>query len=236
MYDFAMPRPSTKLDTLPRVEIQSRAQWRAWLQAHHATSGSIWLVNYKKSSGGPHVPYDDIVEEALCFGWVDGLVRSLDDRRGMALLSPRKPGSTWSKSNKARVERLIAAGLMTPAGLEKIERAKADGSWTVLDAAEALTLPDDLTAVLRKHKAAGANFAAWSASRRRGLIWWVTSAKRPETRARRIAETVRLAATNAPLDEFPGAPKKRKQKRTPVTQTRAAVAKSPPRGRKRPAR
>lgn len=109
MYDDHMARPTRKLDTLPRVEIQSRAEWRAWLQAHHATSGSIWFVNYKKSSGGPHVPYDDIVEEALCFGWIDGLVRSLDDRRGMALL-PRKPGSSWSKSNKERVERLIAAG------------------------------------------------------------------------------------------------------------------------------
>nr|MCU0246787.1 hypothetical protein [Bryobacter sp.] len=104
-----------KLDDLKRVTVRSRAQWRAWLETNHASTESIWLVTYKKSVASKYLPYDDLVEEALCFGWIDGLMRGLDEQRVMRLLSPRKPKSVWSKLNRERVERLNAAGLMHPA-------------------------------------------------------------------------------------------------------------------------
>ena len=123
---------------LPQIEVTSRAQLRDWLEANCAISGSIWLVTWKKQTPNRHVPYDAIVEEALCFGWVDSLPRKLDEQRTMLLLSPRKLGSAWSAANKARVERLTASGRMTPAGLAAVEAAQADGSWVFLDDVERL--------------------------------------------------------------------------------------------------
>jgi uncharacterized protein YdeI (YjbR/CyaY-like superfamily) len=182
------------LETLPRIEIRSRAQWRSWLATNHASSGSIWLVTYKKAAGPDHVPNADVVEEALCFGWIDSRPAKLDEQRSMLLLSPRKPGSPWSKLNKQRIARLIKAGLMTPAGQAAIDRAKADGSWSIYDEAETLQDPPDLTAALAKSTKARAAWQAFSPSSRRGILWWIISAKRAETRAKRIAETARLAA------------------------------------------
>jgi uncharacterized protein YdeI (YjbR/CyaY-like superfamily) len=180
-----------------RVEISSRQQWRQWLHANWRQSDSIWLVTHKKSEGDKHVPYAAVVEEALCYGWIDSLPRKLDARRGMLLLSPRRAGSPWSALNKRRVASLLKQGLIMPPGQAKIDAAIADGSWTVYDKAESLEEPADLTAALR---AAGteavANFRAFSPSSRRGILWWIASAKRDETRARRLAETARLAAQN----------------------------------------
>jgi uncharacterized protein YdeI (YjbR/CyaY-like superfamily) len=190
-----------RLDDLPRVPIDSRAAWRTWLQRHHATSGSVWLVIHRKGRG-PHVPYDDVVEEALCFGWVDSLVRKLDDDRSMLLLAPRKPGSAWSKPNKERVARLVASGAMTPAGLAKVEAAKAGGTWTKLDAVEALTVPKDLAAAFRKHAGSAARFDAFPRSAKRGILEWIEQAKKPETRARRVAETAALAARNERANQW----------------------------------
>lgn len=184
-----------KLDDIPRVEITSRAQWRAWLRANHRLTSSIWLVRYKKSDPDRYVPYDDVVEEALCFGWIDGLVRGLDERRSMLLLSPRKPGSGWSRLNKQRVARLITAKMMTPAGQAVIDRAKADGSWSALDASEAGLVPPDLKKALAATLGASRQFAGFSESSRRAILQWINAAKKPETRARRIAETARLAAS-----------------------------------------
>ena len=191
-----MARKTSKLATIPQIQFNSRAAWRPCLAAHNNTAGSIWFVNFKKSSGRGHVPYDDIVEEGRCFGWIDGLVRKLDAERSMLLLSRRKPRSTWSKLNKLRVPRLIRAGLMSEAGLAKIKAAKADGSWSALDDAEALRIPPDLAQALRKDAAAKKHFAAFSKSSTRAILWWITSAKRPETRNRRIAETIALASRN----------------------------------------
>ena len=185
-----------KLDSIARVTVRSRAEWRAWLEKHHAQTDSIWLVTYKKASGPLHVPYDSIVEEALCFGWIDGLPRKLDDKRSMLLLSPRRPSSAWSKINKERVERLLAAGLMHPAGLRAVEQAKSDGTWSALDGVETLQVPEDLGAALSRNRTAAAFFAAFPPSSRRGILEWIASAKRPETRAKRIAETVALAERN----------------------------------------
>jgi uncharacterized protein YdeI (YjbR/CyaY-like superfamily) len=129
-----------------QTQAETRAQWRDWLARNHATSPGIWLVTWKKASGRPHLAYDDIVEEALAFGWVDSQPRTVDDQRSARLLTPRKPGSNWSRLNKQRVERLTAAGLMQPAGLAAVAAARANGRWTALEAAENLAEPADLAA------------------------------------------------------------------------------------------
>ncbi|NEP17941.1 MAG: hypothetical protein F6J97_13720 [Leptolyngbya sp. SIO4C1] len=179
-----------------KVEVTSRQQWRDWLAANHQQVESIWLVTYKKAAGDRYLPYDAIVEEALCYGWVDSLPRALDAERTMLLLSPRRPGSAWSKLNKERVAQLSQAGLMQPAGLAKVEQAKQDGSWIFLDEVEALLLPDDLKAALAGYPNAARHFDAFPASAKRGILQWIKSAKRNSTRTQRIAETARLAEQN----------------------------------------
>lgn len=181
---------------------KDRHEWRAWLEANHATAPGIWLIYYKKESGKPRVDYADAVEEALCFGWVDSKPNMLDDERYMQLFSPRKAKSPWSKLNKSRVEKLIAQGLMMPAGLEKIEAAKQDGSWTAYDAIEELAVPPDLEEALAENEAARINFDAFPPSSKKNILWWIESAKRPETRAKRIEETVRLAAQNIKANHY----------------------------------
>lgn len=128
-------------DDREQVQVESRADWRAWLAENYERRDGIWLVTYKKHVPDQYVSYDEVVEEALCFGWIDSLSRKLDEDRSMLWLAPRKAGSGWSKLNKERVERMIAAGLMTPAGMRKIEAARQDGSWNALDAIEALEIP-----------------------------------------------------------------------------------------------
>jgi len=187
-----------------RVQIESRAEWRAWLDANHESAESIWLVTFKKSSGKPYVSYDAMVEEAVCFGWIDSLRWKLDDERSMLLLSPRKPGSAWSKVNKDRVERMNAAGKMHPAGLRKIEQSKADGSWTFLDDVEALIIPDDLVAALAEYENAEENFAAFPRSVKRGILEWIKQAKRAETRSKRVWETAELASKNVRANQYRG--------------------------------
>lgn len=182
------------LDNLERVELQSRSDLRPWLERHHTQTESVWVVTYKKGATSRHVPWAAVVEEALCFGWIDGLPRKLADARSMILLSPRKPGSAWSAINKAKVEKLDAAGLMAPAGLAKVAAAKADGSWSFLDDVETLQLPADLAAALSDNDAARLSFDGFSRSSRHGILEWIKQARRPQTRAGRIAETVRLAA------------------------------------------
>jgi uncharacterized protein YdeI (YjbR/CyaY-like superfamily) len=154
------------------------------------------LVSYKQSTGKASFTYAESVEEALCFGWIDGQTRTLDEERGMQWFAPRRPGSVWAKSNKARVERLIAEGRMTPAGLAKIEAAQADGSWTLLDSVDRLEVPDDLAAAFDAYPDARAHFDAFPRSAKHMILGWIVTAKRPETRAKRIAETARLAQDN----------------------------------------
>jgi uncharacterized protein YdeI (YjbR/CyaY-like superfamily) len=182
--------------TLPdnAVEITSRAAWRAWLKAHHTRTTGIWLVTYKKSDAERHVPYGDVVEEALCFGWIDSKPQKLDAARSMLWLAPRKPRTNWSGLNKRRVEALIASGQMMPSGLAKIAAARADGSWAALDTVEALEIPPDLRAAFKRHTGSAAQFAAFPPSTRRGILEWILNAKRPETRATRVEETATLAA------------------------------------------
>ncbi|MEQ8822457.1 MAG: YdeI/OmpD-associated family protein [Sumerlaeia bacterium] len=186
-------KPATHLD---RVTVETREEWRAWLAANHGQAESIWLVTYKKGASKPYLSYDEIVEEALCFGWVDSLPRKLDDERTMRLLSPRKPKSAWSKVNKERIAKLEREGLMAPAGAEKIAAAKRDASWSFLDDVETLAMPPDLAEALTRHPPATENFNAFPRSAKRGILGWIKLAKRPETRAKRVEETARLAALN----------------------------------------
>jgi uncharacterized protein YdeI (YjbR/CyaY-like superfamily) len=186
-----MPTARAEPDT---VHPTDRRQWRDWLAANHATATGVWLVTYKASSGKPGLAYDEAVEEALCFGWIDGRRDTLDAERSKQYFAPRRPGSPWSAPNKRRLERLIEQGQMAPAGLAMIEAAKRDGSWTAYDAVEALQVPPDLAAALAADPTARDRFAAFGRSAKKQLLWWVASAKRPETRAKRVAEVVAAAA------------------------------------------
>jgi uncharacterized protein YdeI (YjbR/CyaY-like superfamily) len=181
---------------LPLVRAEARAELRAWLEAHHATARGIWLVSWRRATGRSNVPYDDVVEECLCFGWIDSTVNTLDDERAAQLLTPRRKGSIWAASNKRRLEKLLPSGLMTPAGLAVVERAKADGSWSAYDSVERLEEPADLAAALDAVPVARASWQAFPPSARKQLLWWVVSAKKPETRARRVETVVAEAAEN----------------------------------------
>lgn len=160
------------------------------------------MISYKKTTGKPRVEYAESVEEALCFGWVDSKANKLDEERSMLWFAPRKSGSGWSRPNKERVERMTAAGLMMPAGLAKIEAAKQDGSWEILDAVEALTIPDDLAAALARYPHASVNFQQFPRSAKRGILEWIALAKKPETRAKRVEETARLAEENIRANQW----------------------------------
>lgn len=186
----------------PRFEARTRAEWREWLQSNDGTAPGVWLVTYKKDSGEPHLAYGEAVEEALCFGWVDSLPRKLDEKRSMLLVTPRKDGSSWSKLNKERAERLIAEGRMAPAGQAKVDGAKRDGAWDRLNEVEALTVPADLAEAFKSDRRAEAHFKAFPPSSRRGILEWILNAKRPETRAKRIGETVRLARQNIKANHY----------------------------------
>jgi uncharacterized protein YdeI (YjbR/CyaY-like superfamily) len=175
-----------------QVEFASRQDWRDWLARNHESSTGAFVVYFKKSARTPTGPlYEDLIEEALCFGWIDGTLRPVDDTRTSLYFCPRRKGGVWAASNKARVERLRAAGLMTAAGEAAIARAVADGSWTILDRSEALELPEELAAALARRPEGMETFDALRPGLRKQLIYQVDSAKRPETRERRAEDIAR---------------------------------------------
>jgi uncharacterized protein YdeI (YjbR/CyaY-like superfamily) len=182
-----------------KLEPRSRAEWRTWLAEHHGDSNGVWVVLAKKGAGVPGPSYEEAVEEALCFGWIDSRMHRLDERRFEQWFSPRRAGSIWSQSNKARVDRLRRAGLMEPPGLARVEAAVADGSWGLLDEVEALVVPPDLAASLAAAPEAAAGFAALAPSLQKQYLYWVLSAKRAQTRAARVAAVVAAAPGNPPL-------------------------------------
>ncbi|MFP2924340.1 YdeI/OmpD-associated family protein [Pyxidicoccus sp. 3LG] len=190
------------LDELERFQAGSRKQWRTWLERHHLTSPGVWLVTFKKETGKPRIDYEEAVEELLCFGWVDSKGMKLDDERSMLLCRPRSPKSAWSKPNKERVERLIAAGLMAPRGLEMVELAKQRGTWDALNDVEALVEPEDLKARLDRSANARTHWDAFPRSVKRAILDWIRNAKRPETRQKRIDETVTQAAKNVRANQW----------------------------------
>lgn len=198
--------PSRANDTiapLPENAVQpgTRAAWRRWLVRHHTRDRGVWYVAYKKASGKARMSYEDMVEEALCFGWIDGQARALDAERSMLWLSPRKPRSVWSLPNKLRVERVLAAGLMRLAGQAAVDRAKANGSWNALDSIDALEIPDDFAHALAALSKAREHFDAFPKSAKRAMLEWIRQAKRPETRARRVVDAAALAAANERLGQ-----------------------------------
>jgi uncharacterized protein YdeI (YjbR/CyaY-like superfamily) len=181
---------------------RSLSEWRAWLKANHRNAKNVWLVLHKKSSPGPGIGYDEAVEEALCFGWIDSKPQKKDTHTFLLYFAERKTGSVWSKLNKDRIARLIKTKRMTAAGMKKIEAAKADGTWSTLDPVDALEMPDALSKAFARNKKAMKNFEAFPPGIRKQLVYWVLSAKREETKALRIKEIVSKAARNERANQW----------------------------------
>lgn len=172
----------------------TRADWRAWLEAHYSTATEVWLLHYKKGVAKQSVSYVEAVEEALCFGWIDGVMHGVDAEKFAQRYTPRKRGSVWAENNKRRVEKLIREGRMTPAGLAHVDAAKQSGEWDAATRREDTTVvPADLEAALKKRKGAWAAFEAWPASRKKMYLYWINSAKRAGTREKRIRAVVEMA-------------------------------------------
>lgn len=183
--------PVAKTADYPRLEVRSRAEWRRWLERHHDSSPGVSFVFLKASTGRQKVSYDDAVEEALCFGWIDSVAHTLDHERYQVRFTPRRSGSRWSESNLQRVKRLAAAGLMTPAGLAHAADAETRPALGLEVSDE---VGEDLRRALVRVKGARANFRALPPGYVRTSMRWINSAKKPETRARRIAEFVAVTA------------------------------------------
>lgn len=173
---------------------QSRDDWRAWLLQNHDKKMSVWLIYFKAKSGKPSVSYSDAVDEALCFGWIDSKAKPIDADSYMQFFSRRKERSVWSRVNKDKVAKLIAEGRMSQAGFAIIDIAKRNGSWTILDDAEALVIPDDLDTALASRPGSREFFQGLSRTDKRNLLQWLILGKRAETRAKRIAAIVENAA------------------------------------------
>jgi uncharacterized protein YdeI (YjbR/CyaY-like superfamily) len=182
------------LDDGEKVVAPDAATWRSWLEQNHTRAKGAWLLRGRPGFTDRHVPYEDAIRQALCFGWIDGPVRTFDDETGGLWFSPRRPSSGWAATNKARLIELEAAGLMADAGIRAVEQAKANGSWTILDRAEAMIEPPELAAALDAVPVARQNWDAFPPSARKFGIAAVDAAKRPETREARVAKIVADAA------------------------------------------
>lgn len=181
---------------------KSIAEWRRWLVKHHLSKQSVWVAFYSKKSQKPSLTWSEAVDVALCFGWIDSKKIKIDDERSHQFFSKRKPKSNWSKINKEKVDQLIEAGLMTEAGLKSIAIAKENGSWNNLDAVEELVIPDDLEKAFKKHKGSKDYFMSLSKSIKKMMLYWVASAKRPETRSNRINQVAELAGQQKKPQQF----------------------------------
>jgi uncharacterized protein YdeI (YjbR/CyaY-like superfamily) len=181
---------------------KNRAAWRKWLEKNHASRKNVWLIVYKKGSNKPTITYDDAVEEALCFGWIDGTANKRDDESSYRLFAQRKTKSTWSGLNKTRIEKLVKENKMTDAGLQKITAAKKDGSWEILNKIEALEMPYLLKKAFTKNKTAMKNFMLFPPSAKKQLYFWVENAKTDTTRQKRIDEIVSHAEKNIRANQW----------------------------------
>jgi uncharacterized protein YdeI (YjbR/CyaY-like superfamily) len=185
--------------SLPKPEIfhpRERRDWRQWLAGNHAKSPGVSLVIARKKSGKPGISYAEAVEEALSFGWIDSRTNKLDEFSYLLHFSPRQAGGTWAKSNQERVEKLIKQGLMTAAGLKVVKASRKDGSWNRLQDVENLVIPPDLARHLTQNYVADKYFQSWSDSVKKQVLWYLKSAKRPETREKRIAQIIASAERN----------------------------------------
>jgi uncharacterized protein YdeI (YjbR/CyaY-like superfamily) len=199
-----MPRRALRSSTdsdIGRFEPADRAAWRSWLDRNHVASAGVWLI-FRKGAAR-QLTYNDSVEEALCYGWIDSTLNPIDSNRYMQLFTPRKAKSGWSRLNKRRAIKLIAEGLMTAAGREKIAAAKRDGSWKALDAVESLKMPADFKTALEANRDARANYDALTASGKKRYLLWINNAKRPDTRARRVEDALAKLARNVAVPHPP---------------------------------
>lgn len=181
---------------------ENTQQWRRWLEENHDKEQNVWVVFYKKSAGKPTITWSESVDEALCFGWIDSKKISIDSEKSHQFFSKRKAKSIWSKINKDKVDRLIADGLMTKAGLDIIEIAKQNGSWNILDPVDALIIPDDLEKAFETKPGSKEFYLGLSKSIKKMMLYWIISAKRPETREKRIEEIVEAAALQKKPKQF----------------------------------
>jgi uncharacterized protein YdeI (YjbR/CyaY-like superfamily) len=181
---------------------EDRKIWRGWLLKNHTKTKSVWLILYHKDSGKPSVSYDDAVEEALCFGWIDSKPNKRNNESSYLFFSPRNPKSNWSKKNRERAERMISAGLMTGAGMEMITLAKNTGRWTALEEVQDSVIPPDLKEAFTINPTAEKNFSEFPSSSKRIILEWILNAKKPETRQKRIEETVQLAEKNIKANHY----------------------------------
>ncbi len=188
-------------DRFEKVEVTAPLALRDWLTANHARQQSIWLVTFKKHVPAKYVSVDAILDEVLCFGWIDGLRRKLDADRTMQLLSPRRH-QVWAKTYKDRAFRLIADGRMQPPGLAAIEASKRDGQWDLMADVDALVIPPDLAAALDDRAPAAEQFCASAPSYRRNVLRWIMAAKTPDTRAKRVAQTVNHASAGTKVPQM----------------------------------
>lgn len=186
----------------PTFYAKDRAAWRRWLEQHHQEESAIWLVIFKKESGIPSIYYPEAVEEALCFGWIDSKPNKRDKLSYYQFFSKRSPKSNWSKVNKDKVTTLIEKGLMQPAGMAMVELAQQNGTWNALEEVENVSLPPDLEACFEQDPTAFVHWEAFPRSTKRGILEWIQNAKKPETRLKRIQETVRLAALNQRANQY----------------------------------
>ena len=176
-----------------QIYLQTTKTWRKWLQKNHDKEKGIWLVYYKKHTGKASIPYNDAVEEALCFGWIDSIVKRIDDERYMQKFTPRNPKSNWSPSNKKRIEKLIGLGKMAEAGMHAVEIAKENGKWDEeTDIQKDFSFSDELLSLLNSNLKAFTKYSALSASHKKQYTQWVMSAKKPETQIRRMKEMINL--------------------------------------------
>jgi uncharacterized protein YdeI (YjbR/CyaY-like superfamily) len=181
-----------------QIEVSSREALRAWLAAHHAREEGVWLVTFMKCVPEKYLDRWTVLDELLCFGWIDGIRRKLDDRRTMQLITPRRQ-QAWAQSYKDRVARLEREGRMAPPGRAAIDRSRALGLWDAAAAVDALLVPDDLAAMLRAHPPADPWFQAAAPSYRRNVLRWIAAARKPETRRARIERTVDAARSGRKL-------------------------------------
>jgi uncharacterized protein YdeI (YjbR/CyaY-like superfamily) len=181
---------------------KDRKAWRKWLSKNHSLERSVWLIIFKKESATPSVYYPEAVDEALCFGWIDSKPNKRDANSYYQFFSQRNPKSRWSKVNKEKVARLIEQGMMQDAGYRLIEIAKKNGSWTSLEDVDNIILPADLKLHFSKNKVAFENWEKFPRSSRRGILEWILSAKKPETRLNRIQQTVELASKNLKANHY----------------------------------
>jgi uncharacterized protein YdeI (YjbR/CyaY-like superfamily) len=189
--------PATWKFGYPIYHAETRAQWRAWLEQHHGSAPGVWLCSWRAPSGKPRCPYPEVVEQAICFGWIDSTVNVLDDDRGLQLLTPRRPKSAWTRLNRRRAAAMEAAGLMADAGRRVVDVAKGNGWWTIADPVEDLVEPHDLALALTANAAARIAWDGFPPSARKMMLWSVISATKADTRARRIATIVAKAAVGA---------------------------------------